>query len=113
MVGNIPIALNQKNNGFCALHTALHLLKAFENNGIETNAASQTSDSVVSFPEELFPITALSFGPVHGQINQIFQSCRTMGLKSAEMLDCMSSRPSRAEEHSSFQPRIKENKQRT
>lgn len=94
VVENIHIALNWKNNSVSALHITLHLLKTFENNGIQTIAKSQRHlIALCRFQGELFLIIRLSFRPVHFQNKSvflyIFQSCRTMGLKSEEMLDCI------------------------
>lgn len=70
VVENIHIALNWKNNSVSALHITLHLLKTFENNGIQTIAESQRHlIALCRFQAELFLITRLSFRPVHFQNN--------------------------------------------
>ncbi len=51
---------------------------------------SKTSDSVVSFPDRTVSNhSAFIRTSSHPNQLQVFHSCRTMGLKSAEMLDCM------------------------
>lgn len=73
IVENIHIALNGKNNSVYALHIALHLLKTFEKNGIQTIAESQRHlIALCRFQAELFLITRLSFRPVHFQNNSVF-----------------------------------------